>query len=213
LVRYTSVTGRLADRSDRRRRRGASLLVGFRVLWQLRPVAALTVITVADLFLSGMMEVLLPAFSKLALRQSATQYGLLVSIAGAACLAGTLILSPIAGRLGTGRGLALVLAARGLLLLPLMFAGLLRRGRSDRRDCVLPDGSFFSISRTVQQRLIPAEVRGRVLGARGALTAAGFPLGAAACGCWWRALVPSQRSPSWRPATCRSRSASCSRRS
>lgn len=165
-----------------RRRRGADVLVGFRVLWQLRPVAVLTVITVADLFLSGMMEVFLPAFSKLTLHQGATQYGLLVSIVGAACLCGTLILSPFVGRLGPGRGLALVLAARGLLLFPLMFAGSFGIAALIVAIASVPDGSFFPISRTVQQRLIPAEVRGRVLGARGALTAAGFPLGSAACG-------------------------------
>jgi hypothetical protein len=47
-----------------------------------------------------------------------------VSIAGLTCLAGTLFLTPLATRLGSGPALVLVLAARGLAILPLVFAGL-----------------------------------------------------------------------------------------
>jgi predicted MFS family arabinose efflux permease len=160
-------------------RPGGQLLVGFRVLWQLRAVAVLTVVTTADLLLSGMMEVYLPALTKLTLHEPASRYGLLVSIAGLACLAGTLILTPFVGRLGPGRALAVVLAVRGLLLFPLAFAGTWGVAAIIVAVASVPDGSFFPVSQSIQQRLIPAELRGRVLGAKGALTAAGFPLGSA----------------------------------
>lgn len=155
------------------------LLVGFRVLWQLRPVAVLAIISLADLFLAGMMEVFLPAFNKLTLHEGPAQYGLLVSIAGLACLCGTLLLTPLVDRLGSGPALALVLVARSLAVLPLAFAGSWGIAAILVAIASVPDGSFFPISRTIQQRLIPAHLRGRVQGARGALGAAGFPLGAA----------------------------------
>lgn len=155
------------------------LLVGFRVLWHIRPVAVLAIISMADLFLAGMMEVFLPAFSKLVLHEGPARYGLLVSIAGLACLCGTLLLTPLVERLGSGPALVLVLAARGLGVLPLAFAGSWGIAAIFVAISSVPDGPFFPISRTIQQRLIPAHLRGRVQGARGALGAAGFPLGSA----------------------------------
>jgi MFS family permease len=155
------------------------LLIGFRILWRLRPVAVLTVIGLADLFLGGMMEVFLPAFNKLTLHQGPVQYGLLVSIAGLACLCGTLFLTPVVDRLGAGTALVLVLAARGLAVLPLAFVVSWRAAAIVVAVAAVPDGSFFPITQTIQQRLIPAGLRGRVQGARGALGVAGFPLGSA----------------------------------
>lgn len=158
------------------------MFLGFRVLWQLKPVAVLAIVGVADLFLGGMMEVVLPAFNKLTLGQGPTEYGLLVSIAGVACLAGTLLLTPRVSRLGYGPALLVVLAARGLAVIPLAFAGSWATAAIVVAVASVPDGSFFPISRTIQQRLIPAHLRGRVQGAKGALGAAGFPLGAAIAG-------------------------------
>jgi MFS family permease len=158
------------------------LLHGFRVLWGLRPVMILTLVAVGDLFLGGMMEVFLPAFNKLTLHQNASEYGLLVSIAGATCLFGTLVLTRLVIRLGYGPGLVLVLAARGVAVLPLAFVGSWGLAAVLVGLAAIPDGCFFPISRTVQQRLIPPAVRGRVQGARAALGIAGFPLGSAAGG-------------------------------
>jgi predicted MFS family arabinose efflux permease len=160
-------------------RAGPQLLAGFSILWRLRPVAVLTVIGVADLFLGGMMEVFLPAFNKLTLHHGPVGYGLLVSIAGLACLCGTLFLTPVVDRLGAGPALVVVLAARGLAVLPLAFVVSWRVAVIVVAFAAVPDGSFFPMSQTVQQRLIPAGQRGRVQGARGALGVAGFPLGSA----------------------------------
>lgn len=158
------------------------LLSGFRILWQLRPVAIITAVGVGDLFLGGMMEVFLPAFNTLTLQQGAGEYGLLVSFAGATCLFGTLVLTPIVTRLGYGPALVLMLAVRGIAVLPLALVGSWGLAAVFVAIAAIPDGSFFPISRTVQQRLIPAAVRGRVQGAKGALGVAGFPLGSAVGG-------------------------------
>ncbi len=160
----------------------AGVLSGFRLLWQLRPVMIITLVAVGDLFLGGMMEVLLPAFNKLTLHQGPSQYGLLVSAAGITCLCGTLFLTPLVTRLGYGPGLVVVLAARGLLILPLVFAGSWGFAVLITAIAAAPDGGFFPIVRTVQQHLIPAHIRGRVQGAKGALGVAGWPLGSAVGG-------------------------------
>ena len=157
----------------------AGLLAGFRLLWQLRPVAVLTAVSVGVLFLHGMMEVFLPAFSKLTLHQGPAQYGLLVSAAEVTSLGGTLLLAPLAGRLGPGPALAAMLAARGLAIFPLVFAGSRALGVTLASAAAVPEGAVFPVLAATTQRLIPAAVRGRVQGAAGALGAAGFPLGSA----------------------------------
>lgn len=122
------------------------LASGFRLLWRLRPVAIITVIGVADLFLAGLMEVFLPAFSKLTLHQGPAVYGLLVSLAGFACLVGTLCLTPLVTRLGYGPALIVVLAVRGLAVLPIAFAGSWGLAAVFVSLAAVPDGSFFPIS-------------------------------------------------------------------
>jgi predicted MFS family arabinose efflux permease len=90
-----------------------------------------------------------------------------------------LFLTPVVDRLGAGPALVVVLAARGLAVLPLAFVVSWRVAVIVVAFAAVPDGSFFPMSQTVQQRLIPAGQRGRVQGARGALGVAGFPLGSA----------------------------------
>jgi MFS family permease len=164
------------------------LLSGFRVFWRLRPVAILTIVGVANLFLGGMMEVFLPAFNKLTLHQGPGQYGLLVSLAGAACLCGTLFLSRIAIRLGYGPGLVAVLAVRGIAILPLAFVGSWGLAAVFVAIAALPDGGFAPLSYSIQQRLIPAHMRGRVQGAKATLSLAGWPLGCAVGGVLFSAI-------------------------
>ncbi len=157
----------------------AGLLAGFRLLWGMRPLMVLALVALGDLMLGGMMEAFLPAFSKLGLHQGPGVYGALVSVAGLGCLGGTLLLTPVVTRLGYGPALTIVLAARGLAILPLAMAGSWQVAAAILVVAAVTDGPFYPLSRTIQQRLVPAGVRGRVQGARAALTAAGFPLGSA----------------------------------
>ncbi len=164
------------------------LLSGFRVFWRLRPVAIITMVGVANLFLGGMMEVFLPAFNKLTLHQGPAQYGLLVSFAGVACLCGTLFLSAVATRLGYGRGIVAVLTVRALAILPLAFVGSWGVAAVFVAIAALPDGGFAPLSYSIQQRLIPAHMRGRVQGAKATLSVAGWPLGSAVGGLLFSAI-------------------------
>lgn len=158
------------------------LLIGFRLLWQLRAVAVMTMIGVCVLAVAGAMEVFLPSYSRETLRVGAAGYGLLASVAGIGSLAGTLWLTRAVRRLRPGVALALVLGLRGLLLVPLALARLLPLACLSAAGSSFADGPFYPISRSITQRAIPADMRGRVLGARATLGAAGFPLGAAAGG-------------------------------
>ena len=117
-------------------------------------------IGVADLFLAGLMEVFLPAFSKLTLHQGPAVYGLLVSLAGFACLVGTLCLTPLVTRLGYGPALIVVLAVRWLAVLPIAFAGSWGLAAVFVSLAAVPDGSFFPIGDD-QAAADPAQVRGR----------------------------------------------------
>jgi Na+/melibiose symporter-like transporter len=155
---------------------------GFVLLWRMRGLAVLSLISVGVLFLDGMTEIFLPAFTRLVLHQGPAQYGLLVSVSGVAALAGTFLVAPVAGRLGPGPGLAVLLAARAVLTVPLALAGSWLAGAVVIAAAALPDGAVYPILAAARQRLIPAAVAGRVQGAQGALSAAGFPLGSAAGG-------------------------------
>lgn len=181
----TLMPGRQEQTAEEDRDGGSALgrlFLGFRVMWRFRAALVLTMVGLGDMFLGGMMETYLPAFSKMAVHGGPATYGLLVSLAGAGCLCGTLLLTPVVSRLGYARALITVLVLRGLLILPLAAAGSLWLALIILCAASVPDGSFFPVSRTVQQRLIPAEYRGRAAGARSALSAAGFPLGSAAAG-------------------------------
>jgi MFS family permease len=129
-----------------------------------------------------MVEVFLPAFNRLTLHHGAGGYGLLISFAGVTCLFGTMVLTPLFTRLGYGPGLIAALVLRGVAFLPVAFVDSWALAAVFIAIAAIPDGSFFPMSRTVQQRLIPAGVRGRVQGAKGALGVAGFPLGSAVGG-------------------------------
>ncbi len=166
----------------------AQLRSGFRVFWQLRPVAILTIVGTANLFISGMMEVFLPAFNKLTLHEGPAQYGLLVSFAGVSCLCGTLFLSRLAVRLGYGPGIVAILAVRAIAILPLAFVGSWGLAAGLVAISAFPDGGFAPLSYSVQQRMIPAHMRGRVQGAKATLGVAGWPLGCAMGGVLFSAL-------------------------
>ena len=160
----------------------ARLMSGFVLLWQMRVLAVLTLVSVGMLFLDGMTELFLPAFTRLVLHQGPAQYGLLVSVSGLAALAGTFLVAPLAGWLRPGPGLAVLLVTRAALIVPLALARSWLAGAVVIAAAALPDGAVYPILAAARQRLIPAAVAGRVQGAQSALSAAGFPLGSAVGG-------------------------------
>ncbi len=158
------------------------MLSGFKLLWTARPVMLMTLVVVGDLFLGGMVEVFLPAFNKLSLHHGAGAYGLMVSLAGGACLFGTMVLSSWMTRLGHARALILGLVLRGIVFAPVAFVGNWALAAVFVAASAIPDGTFFPFARTIQQRMVPSGFRGRVQGAKATLGVAGFPLGSAVGG-------------------------------
>lgn len=154
------------------------VLSGFRVLRRDRAIGVLAVVGTGVLFLDGMMEVFLPAFNKLALHQGPGRYGLLLTVAGAASLSGTLLL----GRLWSAPALAALLTVRAVTIAPLAAVGSWGVAAAVVAVASVPDGSVYPVIGATQQRLIPAEVRGRVQGVNRALAAIGFPVGSALSG-------------------------------
>ncbi len=167
-----------------------SLLGGFRVLLRMRTVAAMTVMGFCVLAVGGALEVFIPSYSREVLHVGAAGYGLLASAAGVGSLAGTVLLTSRVKRLRPGTALAVLLGMRALLLLPLAVVRLFGVACAFAAGSSAADGPYYPISRSIVQRAVPAQVRGRVLGARLALTAGAFPLGSALAGLALGAFSP-----------------------
>ena len=159
-----------------------SLLSGFRILLRMRTVMVMTVMGLCVLAVGGALEVFIPSYSREVLHVGAAGYGLLASAAGVGSLAGTVLLTSQAKRLRPGIALAVLFGLRALLLLPLAVVRLLPVACIFAAGSSAADGPYFPISRSIVQRAVPAQVLGRVLGARLALTAGAFPLGSALAG-------------------------------
>jgi predicted MFS family arabinose efflux permease len=131
------------------------------------------------LFLDGVATVLYPVYCRTFLHAGPAGYGVLMSAAGAGALLGVVAgpglfggLSP-AARIGAAIGAGAPLF--GLLrLAPGLAAAALLLGLA-----TFAWGPYFVFERTLAQRLVPDEVRGRVAGARMTISSLGFPLGSA----------------------------------
>jgi predicted MFS family arabinose efflux permease len=163
--------------------RGVSLLTrGFRGMIRLRVVLVMTVAAVVFLLLSGMMEVIWPAYSRYTLHTDAGGFGLLMTSAGLGATLGVLGLARRLTKFRSGTALGLVLCGHGLLFLPFVFINAFAAAIG-LAFCVYFVGmSFYTLERTIVQNAVPPEIRGEVIGARRAITSAGYPLGAAIAG-------------------------------
>lgn len=151
---------------------------GFRLLFtSYRAALWLTLISVFMLAVAGAQEVIYPVLVNERLGAGATAYGLFVSICGAASLLGTLLLAPHATRWAPHHALAVTIALRGILLVPLGLTRSYPIAASSAAASTLADGPFYPLCRTVQQRLVPLQDRARVTGARSAFNVLGYPLG------------------------------------
>lgn len=151
---------------------------GFRLLFtSYRGSLWLTLISVFMLAVAGAQEVIYPVLVTQRLGADATAYGLFVGMCGAASLLGTLLLAPLAARWAPHHALAVAIALRGTLLLPLGLARSYPVAAGSAAASTLADGPFYPLCRTVQQRLVPLHDRARVTGARSAFGVLGYPLG------------------------------------
>ena len=157
----------------------ADLIHGYRTLRARRGVLTLTLTALGVLAIDGALQVFWPAYSRTSLGSGPAAYGLLISAAGVGSLAGTLLLTPVVGRLPPSRSLPLAVAGSGLCvaLLAAVHTVVVAIGLAVLVGVLA--APFYPVARAVLQRLVPEQERGRVFGARASITACGFPTGAA----------------------------------
>jgi len=153
--------------------------LGFGALFSVRHVPALTLLSLVFFFSYGPLEAALPVYSGQTLHANADGYGLLWTGFGAGALAGVLTLTKLAHRWGPDVTLPMIAVLWGALLCPLFFIrrlplAMLFLGVAGA--CWAP---YMPMETTLLQRLVPAEIRGQVFGARHSLVVAAAPLGAA----------------------------------
>jgi len=168
----------------------ANRWLGIGALFTVRSVPALTLLALVFFFSYGPLEAALPVYSRQTLQANASGYGLLWTGFGIGAFAGVLTLTRLSLRWRPNIALPMIAVFWGVLLCPLFF---IRR---------LPLAMFFlglagaswapytPMETTLLQRLVPAEIRGQVFGARHSLVGAASPLGAAFGGLLLQHLSP-----------------------
>jgi predicted MFS family arabinose efflux permease len=157
----------------------ANRWLGFGALFSLRYVPALTFLSLVFFFSYGPLEAALPVYSSEVLHANAGGYGLLWTGFGVGAFAGVLTLTRLARRWRPSIALPMIAVLWGALLLPLYFIRALPLAMLFLGVAGASWAPYTPMETTLLQRLVPAEIRGQVFGARHSLVVAAAPLGAA----------------------------------
>jgi predicted MFS family arabinose efflux permease len=157
----------------------ANRWLGFGALFSLRYVPALTFLSLVFFFSYGPLEAALPVYSSEVLHANAGGYGLLWTGFGVGAFAGVLTLTRLARRWRPSIALPMIAVLWGALLLPLFFIRELPLAMLFLGVAGASWAPYTPMETTLLQRLVPAEIRGQVFGARHSLVVAAAPLGAA----------------------------------
>jgi MFS transporter, DHA3 family, macrolide efflux protein len=153
--------------------------LGFGALFSLRYVPALTFLSLVFFFSYGPLEAALPVYSSEVLHANAGGYGLLWAGFGVGAFAGVLTLTRLARRWRPSIALPMIAVLWGALLFPLFFIRELPLAMLFLGVAGASWAPYTPMETTLLQRLVPAEIRGEVFGARHSLVVAAAPLGAA----------------------------------
>ena len=153
--------------------------LGFGALFRLRYVPAITLLSLVFFFSYGPLQAALPVYSGQTLRANASGYGLLWTGFGVGAFAGVLTLTRLARRWRPSVTLPLIAVLWGALLCPLLVIRQLPLAMLCLGLAGASWAPYTPMETTLLQRLIPAEQRGQVFGARHSLVVAAAPLGAA----------------------------------
>jgi predicted MFS family arabinose efflux permease len=156
----------------------ANRWLGFGALFSLPYVPALTLLTLVFFFSYGPLEAALPVYSSQTLHANADGYGLLWTGFGAGAFAGVLTLTKLSHRWRPSIALPMIAVLWGTLLCPLFFVRQLPLAMLFLGVAGASWAPYTPMETTLLQRLIPAEIRGQVFGARHALVVAATPMGA-----------------------------------
>jgi predicted MFS family arabinose efflux permease len=156
--------------------------LGLGILLRFPGVLTLTACGFGMLFLDGVATVLYPVYCRTFLHVSASGYGLLVSAAGVGALIGVVAGTHLPGRLPPSRRIAVVILGGAPLFGLLRLAPDLPVAAGLLALAMFAWGPYFVFDRTLVQRLVPDEMRSRLVGARMTISSLGFPLGSLAGG-------------------------------
>ncbi len=157
----------------------ANRWLGFGALFSVRYVPALTLLSLVFFFSYGPLEAALPVYSGQTLHANASGYGLLWTGFGVGAFAGVLTLTRLSNRWRPSIALPMIAVLWGALLCPLFFIHQLPLAMLFLGLAGASWAPYTPMETTLLQRLIPAEIRGQVFGARHSLVVAAAPLGAA----------------------------------
>jgi MFS family permease len=157
----------------------ANRWLGFGALFSLRYVRALTLLSLVFFFSYGPLEAALPVYTGQTLHANADGYGLLWTGFGVGAFAGVLTLTKLSHRWRPSIALPMIAVLWGTLLCPLFFIRRLPLAMLFLGVAGASWAPYTPMETTLLQRLVPAEIRGQVFGARHSLVVAASPLGAA----------------------------------
>jgi predicted MFS family arabinose efflux permease len=157
----------------------ANRWLGFGALFSLPYVPALTLLSLVFFFSYGPLEAALPVYAGQALHANADGYGLLWSGFGIGAFAGVLTLTRLSRRWSPSLALPMIAVLWGALLCPLYVIDQLPLAMLFLSVAGASWAPYTPMETTLLQRLVPAEIRGQVFGARHSLVVAAAPLGAA----------------------------------
>jgi hypothetical protein len=161
------------------RRNGRRDWLGLGILLGFPAVLVLTACSVGMLCLDGIVTVLYPVYCRTFLHVGAAGYGILLSAAGLGALLGVVAGAGLFGRLPPWSRIGAVIACGAPLFGLLRFAPDLPVAAILLGLATFGWGPYFAFDRTLVQRLVPDDLRGRLAGARMTISSAGFPLGSA----------------------------------
>lgn len=153
--------------------------LGFGALFSLPYVPALTLLSLVFFFSYGPLEAALPVYGSQTLHANADGYGLLWTGFGVGAFAGVLALTRLSRRWRPSIALPLIAVLWGALLCPLFFIHQLPLAMLFLGLAGASWAPYTPMETTLLQRIVPAEIRGQVFGARHSLVVAAAPLGAA----------------------------------
>jgi MFS family permease len=157
----------------------ANRWLGFGALFSLPYVPALTFLSLVFFFSYGPLEAALPVYTNQTLHAHADGYGLLWTGFGVGAFAGVLTLTRLSHRWRPSIALPMIAVLWGALLCPLFFIRELPLAMLFLGLAGASWAPYTPMETTLLQRLVPAEIRGQVFGARHSLVVAAAPLGAA----------------------------------
>ncbi len=157
----------------------ANRWLGFGALLSVRHVPALTLLSLVFFFSYGPLEAALPLYSSQTLQANAEGYGLLWTGFGIGAFAGVLTLPKLAHRWRPSIALPMIAVLWGAVLCPLLFIRQLPLAMLFLGLGGAAWAPYTPMETSLLQRLVPAEIRGQVFGARHSLVVPAAPLGAA----------------------------------